>query len=317
MARPLRISFPGAFYHITSRGNEKKKIFRDLNDRNKFTSYLESATVRYGAAIHAYCLMNNHYHILLETPSGNLSQIMHHINGAYTTYFNIKYQRAGHLFQGRFKAILVEKDEYAKELSRYVHLNPVRAKIVDQPEDYPWSSYQFYAGLKKFPHWLKYDFILGYFSNGHSDAQRNYRAYVEVLINKVYESPLKGVAGSTILGSEKFVERIQARYISDKIFDSNVPALRELSQRPSIEEIREKVETFFEKEKALGRGVMIYLCYKYTGKRLREIGENFGIGDSGVSQASRRISMRIDRDRNLKRKVEKIEKRLGLSRMKT
>src|SRR5664279_2859353 len=140
MARPLRIEYPGAFYHVTSRGNEQKDIFRSRKDREKFLGYLESAKERYGAVIHAFCLMNNHYHLLLETPSGNLSQIMRHINGAYTTYFNVKRKRAGHLFQGRYKAILVEADEYAKELSRYIHLNPVRVGIVANPEEYRWSS---------------------------------------------------------------------------------------------------------------------------------------------------------------------------------
>ena len=138
MARPLRITYPGAFYHITSRGNERKNIFKSQRDREQFLIYLESATERYGAKIHVYCLMSNHYHLLLETPLANLSQIMRHINGAYTTYFNIKRERAGHLFQGRYKAILVEMDEYAQELSRYIHLNPVRAGIAEMPEQYPW-----------------------------------------------------------------------------------------------------------------------------------------------------------------------------------
>ena len=114
MARPLRIEYPGAFYHVTSRGNEQKDIFRSRKDREKFLSYLESAKERYGAAIHTFCLMNNHYHLLLETPAGNLSQIMRHINGAYTTYFNVKRKRSGHLFQGRYKAILVDADCFGK-----------------------------------------------------------------------------------------------------------------------------------------------------------------------------------------------------------
>src|SRR4030042_6113724 len=117
MARPLRIEYPGAFYHITSRGNERKAVFRSDFDRERFLSYLQSAQERYGAVIHVYCLLNNHYHLLLETPRGNFSQILHHINGAYTTYFNVKRNRSGHLFQGRYRAILVEKEEYAHELS--------------------------------------------------------------------------------------------------------------------------------------------------------------------------------------------------------
>ncbi len=111
MARPLRIEYPEAFYHVTSRGNERKAIFRNDRDRTKFLSYLETAHERYGAIIHVYCLMDNHYHLLIETPGGNLSQILHHVNGAYTTYFNVKRQRSGHLFQGRYRAILVEKGE--------------------------------------------------------------------------------------------------------------------------------------------------------------------------------------------------------------
>ncbi|MDA3902779.1 MAG: transposase, partial [Desulfuromusa sp.] len=146
MSRQLRIVYPGAYYHVTSRGNERKDVFKSQRDREKFLEYLTSATERYGAVVHAFCLMSNHYHLLLETPEGNLSQIMRHINGAYTTYFNMKRKRSGHLFQGRFKAILIEADEYLTELSRYIHLNPVRAGIVEKPEQYKWSSYMCYTG---------------------------------------------------------------------------------------------------------------------------------------------------------------------------
>ncbi len=162
MARPLRIIFPGAYYHVTARGNERADIYKSQRDREKFLSYLESASARYGAFIHAFCLMRNHYHLLLETPQGNLSEIMQHINGAYTTYFNVKRKRAGHLFQGRFKAILVEADEYAAELSRYIHLNPVRVGAVSKPEEYRWSSYCAYIGNATSPGWLKTDFILSF-----------------------------------------------------------------------------------------------------------------------------------------------------------
>jgi len=123
MPGPLRIEYPGAFYHVTSRGNERKAIFKSRRDREKFLEYLESASQRYAAIIHIYCLMDNHYHLPIETPSGNLAQIKQHINGAYTTYFNVKRKRSGHLFQGRYRSILVEADAYAKELSRYIHLN--------------------------------------------------------------------------------------------------------------------------------------------------------------------------------------------------
>ncbi len=125
---------------MTSRGNEQKEIFKSIKDREQFLHYLETATKRYGVVLHIYCLMSNHYHLLLETPKGNLSQIMRYMNGAYSTYFNMKRKRAGHLFQVRYKAILVEADEYAQELSRYIHLNPVRAGMVNRSEEYPWTS---------------------------------------------------------------------------------------------------------------------------------------------------------------------------------
>jgi len=133
VAGALRIEYPGAFYHVASRGNERKNIFLSARDRQQFLSCLETATVRYGAQIHVYCLMSNHYDLLVETPRGNLSAVMKHINGAYTTYFNVKRRRAGHLFQGRYKAVLVDKDAYAKELSRYIHLNPGESQDCRRP----------------------------------------------------------------------------------------------------------------------------------------------------------------------------------------
>jgi REP element-mobilizing transposase RayT len=141
MGRPLRIQYPGALYHITSRGNERKKIFLDDTDRIRFLEILKDYHIRYGILIHSYVFMDNHYHLILETPNGNLLKVMHGINGGYTGYFNRRYNRSGHLFQGRYKGILAEKDAYLVQLSRYVHLNPVRARMVEKPEQYRWSSH--------------------------------------------------------------------------------------------------------------------------------------------------------------------------------
>ena len=312
MARPLRITYPGAFYHITSRGNEGKNVFKSKRDREKFLEYLESASKRYDAAIHAYCLMDNHYHLLMETPSGNLPQIMRHINGAYTTYFNVKRQRSGHLFQGRYKAILIDIDEYAKELSRYIHLNPVRAKMVEAPEEYGWSSYQFYIGKKESPEWLYRDFILGYFGKKVSTAQKHYQQFVNILSGHEYESPLIEVISSTILGAPEFIAFIKERYLTGKKPDKNLPALRDMSEKASMPDIFDEVESIFEKDQVLARNIKLYLCQRYTGEKLKDIGKHFGIGESGVSQACRRIEQKIDRDKKLKRKIGKIEKKLKL-----
>ena len=144
MARPLRIEYEGACYHVTARGNDRKKIFFSSRDYERFREYLVMARERFGCLLHAYVLMGNHYHLLLETPLGSLSRVMHYINGSYTTYVNTKRKRSGHLFQGRYKSIVVDTDSYLLELSRYIHQNPVRAGIQDRPEDYQYSSYRNY-----------------------------------------------------------------------------------------------------------------------------------------------------------------------------
>src|SRR5207247_381934 len=147
MARPLRLSYPGALYHVTARGNARQAIYTDDADRQMFLLVLEDVETRYHWLCHAYCLMDNHYHLLLETPQGNLSAGMRQVNGVYTQRFNRRHGRVGHIFQGRFKAILVERESYLLELCRYLVLNPVRAGIVRQPERYRWSSYRATAGL--------------------------------------------------------------------------------------------------------------------------------------------------------------------------
>jgi REP element-mobilizing transposase RayT len=141
MARQLRIEFEDAFYHITSRGNLRDDIFFEDKDRERFLEILSRTKERYGYLLHAYTLMGNHYHLLMETPKANISQIMQNINTSYTVFINRKHRRSGHLFQGRFKGIIVDKDEYLVTLSRYIHLNPVRAGVVERPEDYRWTSY--------------------------------------------------------------------------------------------------------------------------------------------------------------------------------
>ena len=312
MARPLRITYPGAFYHVTSRGNERKAVFKSNRDREKFLEYFESATQRYDAIIHAYCLMDNHYHLLLETPSGNLPQIMRHINGAYTTYFNVKRARSGHLFQGRYKAILVDKDEYAQELSRYIHLNPVRTKMVEAPEEYIWSSYNYYIGKEKPVEWLYTDFILGYFGKTVSSAQKKYQGFVSLLVNEKYKNPLDSVVGSTLLGGPDFIAYIKEKYLSGKKSDKDLPALKKLVEKTSIQDIFDEVELVFAKEPALGRNVKIFLSQRHTGEKLKDIGTHFGIGESGVSQASRRISDKIKNDKTLGGKIRKIENKLNL-----
>ena len=311
MARPLRIEYPGAFYHVTSRGNEQKDIFKSDIDREKFLSYLVSAGEKYGAEIHAYCLMTNHYHLILETPLGNLSLIMKHINSSYTSYFNIKHKRVGHLLQGRYKAILVQADAYAAELSRYIHLNPVRAGMVKFPEDYRWTSYRFYIEGSE-PLWLNTKFILGYFGTGIPEPRRNYKSYVNEKVAGGYFSPLMEVVASTILGSEDFVREIQQKMLADRPPDRDLPALRELKERPRAEEIYEVTRKVFVDNMRLARLAGIYLCHRYSGAKLNEIGALFLLSDSGVTQTSRRFEAAMEVDAQQAKKVGEIREILGL-----
>jgi putative transposase len=298
---------------VTSRGNEQKDVFKSKKDREQFLSYLESAVVRYGAVIHAYCLMSNHYHLLLETPAGNLSQIMRHINGAYTTYFNVKRKRVGHLFQGRYKAILAEADEYAAELSRYIHLNPVMAGIAAKPEEYEWSSYRQLIGMTETQTWLTTSFILRFF--GGESARDKYRKFVNEAINQECDNPLKKVIASTILGSPDFVREMSQRHLGEKKADRDMPAVRVLN-RPRVEEIIKAVEMVV-KDEALAKKVSLYFCHRYSGARLREIGEQFSLSDAAVTQASRRMRVASENDETLRIQFEAIKAKLKMSVVET
>jgi len=309
VSRPLRIEYPGAFYHVTSRGNERRTVFQNNRDREKFLSYLESTHERYGAVIHVYCLMGNHYHLLLETPRGNLSKILHYINGAYTTYFNIKRSRSGHLFQGRFKGVLVDKDEYCKELSRYVHLNPVRAAMVETPLEYPWSSYRYFVGRDKKPQWLTTDFILGEFGGEGGRGFKKYREYVERRENKELDNPLKKVIASTFLGSKEFIDRIKLEYLEKKEIDNrDLPALKKILIGPSLESIEKAVIKRVGRSDPLFKKICIYLSYQRSGLNLREIGEYFGMQRGAISQLSRRFAEAIEGNHELRKVLSSLEK---------
>jgi len=307
MARPLRVQFPGAFYHITSRGNEGKPIFRTDTDRKKFLSYLQSAHEKYGALVHCYCFLPNHYHLLLDTPRGNLSEILHHINGSYTTYFNIKWKRSGHLFQGRFKAILVEKEVYAQELSRYIHLNPVRAGLVEDPSSYPWSSYGCYIGLRKRPDWMETRTILGYFSEDEKKAYKGYRDFVEEAMGKKVRNPLKEVIGSTFLCSQRYIERaVKSAGVPHNGDKRNLPALRVLRKGPTLKEIENWIGGVIPREGGIFRKFCLYFSHRFGDYSLDEIGAYYGMKGAAVSQAVRRFQKKIREESEL----QKIESKL-------
>jgi len=200
----LRLEFTGALYHITSRGDRQEDIYEDDDDRKAFLSVLESVCESYNWVCHAYCLMSNHYHLLIETPDANLSRGMRQLNGVYTQTFNRAHGRAGHVFQGRYKAILVEKESYLLELSRYIVLNPVRAGMVNSAKDWPWSSYRATAGQVKGPGYLNIDWMLAAFAKRKSVAIERYKKFVAQ--GKDQPSPWTLLRNQIYLGSEQFVD---------------------------------------------------------------------------------------------------------------
>lgn len=310
MARQLRIEFEGAFYHITSRGNLREKVFFEDKDKEKFLEVLERTKERYGYLIHAYTLMDNHYHLLIETPKANISRIMQNINTSYTVYINKKYRRSGHLFQGRFKAIIVDKDEYLITLSRYIHLNPVRAKIVQRPEDYKWTSYKAFIGnganaLVDTPD------TLSYFSKEKKKAKKAYRRFVEREIREE-ENPFKEVEAGMLLGGKKLKAKIQK--LLDKIkTDEELPQIKRFKEKVPIDKIIEVCckhygiyqEELFKRGKGkYERQMAIYLSKILSGKKNIEVGNYFGIKGPAISGIMKAVEERLKQDQNIKKEAE-------------
>lgn len=310
MARQLRIEYEGALYHVIARGNEQKKIYSTDKDREKFLDYVQRAHERFGVKIHAYCLMSNHYHLLIETPQANLSRGMQCINSGYTTYYNLKQKRAGHLFQGRYRAILVEKDVYLQELSRYIHLNPVRKKIVENPEEYQWGSYQYYLGRnKKIPEYMEIKTILELFGN-----KERYREFVMDGVRQEVVDLSRDVRVGCILGGEEFVEEIRGRYFNQDKKSEDIPALRQFKrERKDFKMIREEID----KSKRLNdkdkKKVLIYFIRKYMEKTLGEIAKELlsRKSSSAVSKLIKRLDERRVSDNNLDRIMKDLESKMS------
>ncbi|MDP3296251.1 MAG: transposase [Thermodesulfovibrionia bacterium] len=234
MARPLRIEYDGALYHVTSRGNERKLVFKDDTDRNIFLDTLHKVTQRYNWLCHAYCLMNNHYHLVIETSDGNLSKGMRQLNGVYTQTFNKRHKRVGHIFQGRYKAILIQKESHLLEVCRYVVLNPVRAKAVTDAKEWRWSSYRATCGIDKLHPCLTTDWILGQFTKQKRPAEKKYKEFVEAGIGE--KEIWKSVKGQSILGSDEFVEKL-IKYVRGHEDNKEIPRSQRYVNRPTLEKI--------------------------------------------------------------------------------
>ncbi len=276
MARPLRIEYPNAVYHVTSRGNARNKIFLGDQDRENFLFVLDTVIKRYNWLCHAYCLMDNHYHLMIETPDANLSRGMRQLNGVYTQKYNWWHSKTGHIFQGRYKAILVDKENYLLELCRYVVLNPVRANMVEKPEEWKWSSYGATAGLIKAPSYLTVDWLVGLFSRNKSEAQKRYRQFVRKGIQK--GSPWVDLQGQVLLGEEDFIEKYKD-LLSDKEQVKEIPRPQRYVSRPHLSKL------FAKEERATRRNKRMHSAHMKYGYTLKEIADHLGIHYTTVSKA--------------------------------
>lgn len=275
MTRPLRIEFPGALYHVTSRGNVRRKIFLDDEDRQAFLDTVAWVVERFGWICHAYCLMDNHFHLLIETPDPNLSRGMRQLNGVYTQGFNRRHRKVGHLFQGRFKAILVERDSYLLELTRYVVLNPVRARMVKEPQAYRWSSYRSTLGLDPVPPCLSIEWLLSQFAKTKPVARQRYANFVLAGIGQA--SPWKALKGQVLLGSEAFIETMAPQLKATETV-LEIPKRQRRLHRPTLKRLFAGVDSKASRNQAMAQA---YLEHGYT---LAEIGREIGLHYATISR---------------------------------
>ncbi len=349
MARPLRIYVPGAWYHVTARGNERRDIFRDDGDRERFLAQLGTMVERYRVRLYDYVLMNNHYHLILEPSEGNLSRAMQWLNMSYSQWFNRRHRRSGHLLEGRFKSIVVDAEQWGLELSRYVHLNPIRTGRqgldkkrreawrrgvgqaasrsvvqgrIEQLRAYRWSSYPAYLGLAPVPEWLTCEGVLGRLGGPKRERRKTYQRYVEEGAGEGVEpSPWDQLRGQVVLGEEQFLTQIQEVLKGD---EREQAGLKQLRPRPRwegavrvVEELKgESWEAFRDRRGDWGRDLALWLGRVICGMKLRELAEAVGLGHYGsVATALKYLEQQSLRDRKLVQLMSRAKQRLTNNEM--
>ena len=317
MSRPLRIEFEGAAYHVTARGNERRDIFRDDHDRKRFLETLGEACDRFGLVAFGYCLMPNHYHLLAQTPRGNLSQAVGWAQATWATRFNRRHRRSGHLVQGRFKAHLVEADAYARQLVRYVHLNPVRPRDRRKPvpperreafEAYRWSSHRAYAGtaaVGESPPWLSLEWLsywqeMAGLGAGLARVRRAYRSDLAACFGEPAANPWADLRGGLVLGGEELWQKAQA------LLGASPRRLElEWARRDTLEQARRRAAAMAEGER--DTRVQLWLRAKLGGERMTDLAQEFGYRDgSGVLQVVKRLEARAVADRAIARQLREL-----------
>jgi REP element-mobilizing transposase RayT len=290
MARPLRIEFPGAIYHVTSRGDRREPIFDDDADRETLLEVLGRTLSRHDGCVFAYCLMDNHYHLVLHTRRANLSRILRDVNGIYTQAYNRRHGTVGHLFQGRFKAIVADRDAYLLEVCRYVELNPVRATLAGNPGDWPWSSYRALTGVVAPPAWLDagavHGALLGHEVTTTAERRRAMRRYAAFVAQgtavRLWDAALRQ---QIYLGDEVFVQRMQARLEPAKRNAGEIPTAQ---RRTRVRTVAQYLRASRSRDEGIAR------AHREGGHSLSSIAREVGLS---VSRVSRIVSAQAESSR--------------------
>jgi REP element-mobilizing transposase RayT len=317
MARRPRIHFPNAFYHVIARGNQRQDLFLDEKDYLRYLSYLSEYKTRYQFHLYAYALMRNHVHLLLEVEVTPLSKIMQALQFRYTRYFNTRYGKVGHLFQGRYKAILCDKDAYLLELIRYIHLNPIRSKFAGDLERYRWVSHESYLGRKK-DNLIDKDLVLGQFGRTKSVAQRRYNDFITEGLNLDHQAKYYEVKDQRFLGEREFLERIESKKVTEE------PILFEISLEDIVMEVcktvgiaRGRINSLSrDRSGALGRSLAAYLARKLSGYLVKDVARYFHREPAMISQGMMKVENILQADEDLAEKVEMMERKLIRNRKK-
>jgi putative transposase len=326
MARPLRIQYPGAVYHVTCRGNERKEIYKDDRDRKTFLEILARSLQIYTVNLFSYVLMRNHFHLLVETPLGNLGEFMRHFNVSYTSYYNKRHKRIGHLYQGRYKSIIVDKESYLSILSRYMHLNSIRVGEMKKKTDkekveflksYSWSSLPGYLSKRKKEEFIDYAMVLEEYGGDNDSGRVRYKNRIYTDISEGLEIKEK-ITGQSILGGDKFIGWIRETFLQGKR-DRECPPMRHLQRYKSKEEVfaaiksvtGKRMEEVISRKDSL-RHITMDLLYRMGGLTGVEIGRIIGVDYSTVSQGRKRLRERIQKDKSLRKLLNQIEQKLSI-----
>ena len=311
MARKPRIHYPGALYHVILRGNARQDVFFDDKDRYRFYLFMQEGIERFGHRVLAFCLMTNHIHLAVQVGEVSLSRIMQNLAFRYTRWVNWRLKRSGHLFQGRYKSVLVDGDSYLLELGAYIHLNPVRASMVATPEAYPWSSHRAYLGNELIP-WLNTEYILSQFSPALSNARRQYAEFVSERSEDGHQDEFygKGSMDSRVMGEERFVENLLEKMES-------IPV-----RKPGIEEVLQAVKKMYDLQEedmaspgqrrleSEARSMAAWAVQELTDEPLSKLADRLGRDPSSLSAAIRRLELRRNSELGCEKKMDRLRQQV-------